>query len=129
MRRLDTSEWQDLLSFSDSARLTLLLAQLPSGVLPVWVASRLQQNIFDNTERVAQISDVYMELAKALQRANADHLVVKGFTQFPHYTRSLNLRFQADIDLFCPANTILTARDTLLKLGYEPSPYPGKRSD
>jgi Uncharacterised nucleotidyltransferase len=123
MRRLETSEWQDLLSFSDSARLTLLVAQLPSGVLPVWVASRLQQNISDNTERVAQIRDVYMELAKALQAAKADHLVVKGFTQFPQYTRSLNLRFQSDIDLFCPANTILTARDTLLKLGYEPSPY------
>ncbi len=118
MRRLDAQEWDELLSRSDRMHLTLRLSRLPSDVLPGWVASRVQQNVSDNTKRIERIKAIYSEAAEALRRAQADHLVVKGFTQYPEYVPSPNLRMQSDIDIFCPAHAILQARDALLGIGY-----------
>ncbi len=119
MRQLDAPEWDKLLSLSDRMHLTLQLSQLPSDVLPGWVASRIQQNVSDNTRRVARIAAIYSEAAEALRRLRAEHLVIKGFAQYPGYVKSPNLRMQSDIDIFCPAHTILQARDALLGIGYQ----------
>jgi predicted MFS family arabinose efflux permease len=119
IRRLDATEWNELLSFSDRAHLTLQLSQLPSDVLPAWVSSRIQENVTDNTKRIERIRTLYQEVASTLRRANADHIVIKGFTQYPEYVKSPNLRMQSDIDLYCPPNTILTARNALRDVGYE----------
>jgi Uncharacterised nucleotidyltransferase len=117
--RLDVTEWNALLSFSDRAHLTLQLCQLPSDVLPPWVAARIQANVEDNTKRIERIRAHYQEVAYVLQKVNAGHIVIKGFTQYPDYVRSLNLRMQSDIDIYCPPNTILCARDALREIGYE----------
>jgi predicted MFS family arabinose efflux permease len=119
MRRLDATEWNELLSFSDRAQLTLQLSQLPSDVLPGWVSSRIQENVTDNTKRIERIRTLYQEAANTLRKVNADHILIKGFTQYPDYVKSPNLRMQSDIDLYCPPNTILTARNALWELGYE----------
>ena len=119
MRRLDAPEWDELLSLSDRMHFTLRLSQLPSDVLPGWVAERIQQNVSDNTRRIERIKAIYSEAAEALRRAQADHLVIKGFTQYPEYVSSPNLRMQSDIDIFCPAHAILQARDALLGIGYQ----------
>ena len=118
MRRLDAPEWDELLSLSDRMHLTLQLSRLPSDVLPGWVASRIQQNVFDNTERIERIKANYREAAEALRRAQAEHLVIKGFAQYPDFVTSPNLRMQSDIDIFCPPHTILQARDALTEIGY-----------
>jgi hypothetical protein len=122
LRKLDLTEWDELLSFSDRAHLTLLLSQFPSDVLPAGVTFRIHRNLHDNTERIKSVKAVYQEAEHALRRADAEHIVIKGFTQYPDFVKSPNLRAQADIDLFCPPNTILPARDALLKLGYQPRP-------
>ena len=124
MRQLNPTEWSELLSFSDRAHLTLLLSQLPSDVLPGWVASRIQKNVYDNTERNERIKAVYQEVEYALRRVNAEHIVIKGFTQYPDFVKSPNLRAQLDIDLFCPPHAIIPARDALLRLGYAAYPVP-----
>ncbi len=124
MRQLDPTEWNELLFFSDRAHLTLLLSQLSSDVLPGWVASRIQKNLSDNTKRIEHIKTLYQEAEYALRGANAEHIVIKGFTQYPDYVKSPNLRAQSDIDLFCPPQAILPARDALLRLGYKPKPAP-----
>jgi hypothetical protein len=124
MWQLDPGEWEELVSFSDRAHLTLLLSQLPSDVLPGWIASRIERNVYDNTERIERIKAVYREVEYALRSVNAEHIVIEGFTQYPDYVESPNLRAQSDIDLFCPAHAILPARDVLLRLGYEPKLAP-----
>ena len=122
MRRLDATEWNELLSFSDRAQLTLQLSQMPSDVLPAWVSLRIQENVTDNTKRIERIRTLYQEAANTLQRVNADHILIKGFTQYPDYVKSPNLRMQSDIDVYCPPNTILSARNALWELGYENEP-------
>jgi MFS family permease len=126
LARLDAAEWNDLLSFCDRAHFTLQLSQLPSGILPAWAALRIQRNVFDNTRRIQRIQATYREAAEAFREVNAEQIVLKGFSQYPDYTRSINLRMQSDIDLYCPPNTILDARDALRRLGYKASPPPGK---
>lgn len=124
LRQLEPIEWEELLSFSDRARFTLLLSQLPPDVLPGRVASRIQENVYDNTRRIERIKALYKDVEYALRKVNAEHIVIKGFTHYPHCTKNPNLRMQSNIDLFCPPHTILQARDALLKLGYEAKPLP-----
>lgn len=119
---LDVTEWQKLLSFSDRAHLTLQLSQLPSGILPSWVASRIQQNLTDNTLRMARVRRICNEAMYFMQRAGADHIVLKGFAQYPDFVKSPNLRMQSDIDFYCPADAIFCAQDALREIGYESEP-------
>jgi MFS family permease len=121
---LDACEWRDLLRFSDRAHLTLLLSRVPSHVLPDWVLLRIKKNIRDNEQRCERIRALYAEIIPALKRAHAAHIVLKGFTQYPGYVKSAQLRMQSDIDLFCPVHALLPARDALIELGYRANPTP-----
>ena len=47
-------------------------------------------------------------------------MALKGLTQRPFYCDDPRLRPQYDIDLYCPADSIVTARESVGKLGYEP---------
>jgi hypothetical protein len=79
-------------------------------------------------------------VAKAFDEIQIEHLVIKGFAQYPGYVEDPRLRMQSDIDIYCPpvncpsghspleysqpeqspSQSILRARDALQALGYEP---------
>ncbi len=118
LRTLTDAEWKDILSHWAWVRLTLPLRQVCGEDLPHWVRSEIDQNIADNTERFERIKKTYLEIAGALRDANLEHLVLKGFAQWPAYMQGPNVRTQSDIDLFCPPESVFHARDTLGELGY-----------
>jgi SAM-dependent methyltransferase len=99
-------------------RFTLPLRQVCGDDLPGWVRVQIDQNISDNTERFERIKDVYLEIATALRDADIEHLVLKGFAQWPAYMQGPHVRTQSDVDVFCPPESIFHARDTVCSLGY-----------
>ena len=102
-----------------SAHLTLPLMRTCREDAPGWVLSRANRNLADNRMRVKRIETAYREVAQAFERAGVEHLVIKGFAQYPDFTDSLDHRMQSDIDLYCPEDSILAAQAALRSLGYE----------
>jgi hypothetical protein len=119
LRTLNTSEWSDLLSFCDLGHLTLRLSEFSKDLLPEWVERRISQNVYDNARRFTYLGAAYTEVAKALHDADAEHVVLKGFAQYPGYVASPLLRMQSDIDLFCPRESMARAYEALGALGYQ----------
>jgi MFS family permease len=115
------AEWQHILSHWGFVRLTLPLRQRCGDGLPIWVRDRIDRNIEDNTERFRRIQLVYREISAALSDASVEHVVLKGFAQWPEAMESPRVRAQSDIDLYCPPKSVLIARDALIGLGYESS--------
>jgi hypothetical protein len=62
---------------------------------------------------------MYAEIAQALQSDGIEHLVLKGFSQWPDYVEDPCFRIQNDIDLYCPEKFIDRVRDILASLGLE----------
>jgi MFS family permease len=120
LQTLNDAEWKDLLWFSDRMQLTIPLWRVCGRDLPGWVRSRIDRNLADNTERFEHIKVAYSNLASALNDARAEHLVLQGFAQWPGFAEHPRFRWQSDIDLYCPPESILRARDALSTLGYEP---------
>jgi hypothetical protein len=120
LQALDEPEWHELLEFCDLAHLTLPLWRNCADVLPDWVRERMERNSSDNARRFDNIKRVYLELSKALDDVQVEYLVIKGFAQYPGYVEDPRLRMQSDIDIYCPSESILRARDALLNLGYQP---------
>lgn len=119
LQALTDREWEALLSFSDLAHLTLSLFELPGDGLPEWVTDRLATNASDNAARFERVEKTYCEAAAALESANVEFLVLKGFTQAPDYVRSGRLRMQSDLDIYCP-EAVEVAAKTLHSIGYVP---------
>jgi hypothetical protein len=121
LKRLGDHEWNSLLEFCDLVHLTLSLAQLPQEGFPLWVIERLRANVADNALRFERVKATYKEAAEALDRADIEHVVIKGFTQAPDYVPNPCLRAQSDLDLYCLPDTIDLARNSLEALGYKPN--------
>jgi Uncharacterised nucleotidyltransferase len=120
LKTLSDHEWRSLLAFCDTSHLTLALALLPTNGFPIWVVKRLDTNLADNALRFESVKATYREAAEALVKAGVEHIVIKGFTQAPEYVAKPSFRAQADIDLFCPPETIEAARAALQAIGYRP---------
>jgi MFS family permease len=120
LRQITDADWQAILSHWGFVRLTLPLRQRYGDDLPPWVRERIDRNIADNTERFSRIREAYREIATALNRADVEHVVLKGFAQWPAHMQSPKVRAQSDIDLFCPADSVFRARDAIAQLGYRP---------
>jgi MFS family permease len=120
LRNLTASEWEDLLSRWTIHRLMIPLWQTCGDDLPEWVWARIDQSLADNGERLERIKADYSDFAKALRETSVEHLVIKGFTLWPGFVEHPRFRLQSDIDVYCPPESILAARDALFKLGYEP---------
>ncbi|MGH9733456.1 MAG: nucleotidyltransferase family protein [Candidatus Acidiferrales bacterium] len=124
LRALSDSEWRQLLAYSDVARLTLILGHACREYLPGWVQRRIAQNLADNAERVVRARVAYQEIADALHDAHAEHLVLKGFSQYPHFISDVSLRPQSDFDLYCPPGLTLRAQHALERIGYRTGRFP-----
>jgi len=118
LQGLDDYEWQQLLEYCDLAHLTLPLFHACQKAAPTWVVSRISQNIRDNKERAERIKSTYIEMAQILANSGVEHLVVKGFSQYPNFIEGLEFRFQSDIDLYCPKSFVDQAHEALVTLGY-----------
>ena len=118
LRSLTDSEWASVLSHWGWVRLTLPLRQVRGNDLPEWVRAQIDENVADNMQRLECIKTLYVELAHALGNAGVDHLVLKGFAQWPAYMQGPQVRTQSDIDVFCPAESAFRGRDALCALGY-----------
>jgi hypothetical protein len=116
--RLLESDWKQLLEFGDLAHLTLPLTLQNQATVPDWVWARAGQNLADNRERGRRIAEAYREIADAFAGAGVDHLVIKGFAQYPDFASALDTRMQSDIDLYCPRPMIPAAQENLKMLGY-----------
>jgi MFS family permease len=120
LRSLTASEWEELLSLWQIHRLIIPLRQTCGDDFPKWVQARIDQNLADNGERLERIKADYFDFANALRERSAEHLVIKGFTLWPGFVGHPRFRFQSDIDVYCPPESIFRARDALSTLGYEP---------
>lgn len=116
---LRDAQWEELLTFCDLAHLTLPLVMACQNDAPAWVLSRVKQNLADNRLREHRIETAYGEIAEAFERAGVEHLVIKGFAQYPDFAEDLDLRMQSDIDLYSPPEALPAAQAALEGLGYE----------
>ena len=123
LRARKDSEWESMLSDWRVVRLMLPLSQACPDDLPEWVRSRVDRWLADNGQRFERIKQSYSSVALALDRAGADHVVLKGFSLFPGYAEHPRFRPQSDIDLYCPPRSIELARNTLEGLGYQALPW------
>jgi MFS family permease len=83
---------------------------------------RIDRNIADNARRFERIKEAYAEFAAAMSHIGAEHLVLKGFAQWPDFVEHPRFRPQSDIDVYCPPESLRCAQDVLSGLGYEPGP-------
>jgi Uncharacterised nucleotidyltransferase len=118
--QLERKDWEKLLNFCDFAHLTLPLAQVASRDFPTWVIRRLEKNVADNTLRFERVKASYLEAVQALQKAQVEHVALKGFTQAPDYVKSPRLRMQGDLDLYVLREHIETGQKALQEIGYTP---------
>ena len=119
LRKLQDSEWRELLLFCDRMHLTIPLGRTCSDDLPYSVRLRINQNLSDNAERFERIKTVYSRVAGGLREADVEHLILKGFAQWPGYAEDPRSRVQSDIDFFCQPESVFRARDAVLALGYK----------
>ncbi|HKV49464.1 MAG TPA: MFS transporter [Candidatus Acidoferrales bacterium] len=118
---LTSTEWSNLLTRHEFVRLTIPLRQTQSEHMPLWVQSRVDRHIADNVSRLERIKADYREIARICCEVGAEHLVIKGFAQWPGFTDHPCFHLQSDIDLYCPRESIDLARNAVLRLGYESS--------
>jgi hypothetical protein len=118
LRQLSDSDWHELLAFSDRAHLTLPLILRNKQSVPAWVWHRAGTNLADNRKRRQRIAASYQEIASAFSREHIQHLVIKGFAQYPDFISALDTRMQSDIDIYCPREAIRSAQQALWKIGY-----------
>jgi len=118
LRHVPDAEWKRVLADWHVVRLTIPLRQRWGGELPLWVREHIDVSLADNALRFERMKSEYSRAAAAIQEAQADHVVVKGFSLWPGYTDHPKFRPQSDIDLYCPPESVYRARDALLSLGY-----------
>lgn len=121
LRNVKDSEWEAILSSWRVVRLMLPLKQLRGEELPEWVCERVDTHLADNALRFERIKLTYSAAAQAIRAADAESVVLKGFSLWPGYVEHPRFRPQSDIDLYCPPDSIDRARDALIELGYEMS--------
>ncbi len=119
LRTLSDAEWKDILSRWRLDRFTIPLRRVCGDFLPDWVRSQIDREIVGNSGRFERIKADYSKVASAIRRAGAEHLVLKGFAQWPGFVDHPRFRRQSDIDLYCPPDSIGRARDAIAALGYE----------
>jgi hypothetical protein len=118
LTNLTEQEWTKLLSCWDILCLMIPLRRTCGDVLPEGVRVHIDRNIEKNADRFKRIQTIYGEIAGALRHANVEHIVLKGFAQWPDYCEHPRFRFQGDIDLYCPRENITAASQALRSLDY-----------
>src|SRR6476660_7257101 len=79
LQKLPDDKWRELLDFADLSHLTLTISQLPNHGFPDWLIERLRGNAQQNAERYERVKSTYIEASAALDDAQVEHIVLKGF--------------------------------------------------
>jgi hypothetical protein len=120
LRGIPAGAWGRLLRLTDEAQLTLPLALRCAEFLPEDVRTRVQSDLARNAERSQRTMAAYDRMAAALNARGIEFLILKGFTQWPHYCEDLRFRPQYDIDFFVAPGRVHEAAEAVGGLGYEP---------
>lgn len=120
LHALSDLEWNDILSRWEFNRCLVPLRLTCGDELPEWVRLQIDRRVGDNVARLERIKTDYSRFSNGLRAIGASHLVIKGFTLWPGFVDHPRFRLQSDIDVYCPPESILRARDVLMDLGYEP---------
>ena len=118
LRHLSDEEWGQLLSLSDQMHVTIRLRELWGSDLPQWVAARIERNLADNRARFEEIKGTYHKVARCLGQDGVEHLVLKGFAQWPLLMQHPRDRMHSDLDIFCPPEQAEAAVQALARIGY-----------
>jgi hypothetical protein len=123
LRNLSCEEWQRLLRWLDTSGLALYfldrVAELEIyGIVPPAVLSRLQQNLADNTARIAAMICESTAIHRGFQEAGLLYATVKGFSLWPASVPKLELRSQLDLDFLMSESSAPEARKILESRGY-----------
>jgi MFS family permease len=119
---LSDSEWKSLLEFANQSAITLVFGAICHEYMPAWVRDRTDRHTARNMERLARLRS---ELALVSERLESEHIefaLLKGFSIGPEYTLDPRLRMHYDFDLFVPGESIRSAYQAILSLGYEAFP-------
>ena len=114
------AEWKSLREDWSLQRLTICLRQTQPEHMPNWVRDQIDVNLADNAQRFERIKQTYARVAQETASVGAEHVVLKGFSHWPGFVEHPRLRYQSDIDLFCPDESLLLTRAALTKLDYKP---------
>ena len=113
------AEWDEALRFCDRSQLTLVFGDTCRSHLPDRVRERIERNFAANSQRLARLSQEYLEIADCLDSHGVEHIVLKGFLQAPNFVRDARLRMQYDLDLLCSRDVVRQARKLLGELGFD----------
>ena len=118
LRSIPESQWPELFRATDRAQLTLPLGIRSRACMPPGALARVDRSLIDNADRYEKLLIRYREIAEALCAVHIDFVVLKGLAQWPWYSDEPRHRPQSDIDLWCPAQSLASARQVLEDLGY-----------
>lgn len=116
------AQWEYALGRWDLQRLAFPLRLTRGEHVPDWVRAQIDRNLADNSKRFERIKQIYTRVALAASKVGAEHVVLKGFAHGPGFVEHPRQRFQSDIDLFCPPESLFLTRRALLQLGYQSQP-------
>ena len=116
-------EWRRVLPWLDSSGLALYFLRrvedMRTGrVLPEGVLARLRQNLDDNCERTAALTEEMRAIHQRLSANAVEFAVLKGYSLVPEYCPSPGLRHQCDLDYVVSPNDLHRASHVLLTMGY-----------
>jgi Uncharacterised nucleotidyltransferase len=124
LARFSPRDWEQTMGWIDRAGLTLYLLQRlkdcgASKVLPSPVLARFEQNLADNRCRVDHLLYETDCINKKLDQAGVQYVVIKGFSLWPEFCSNPYLRTQCDLDYLVARQSLPSAQNVLLELGYE----------
>lgn len=124
LARFSLRDWERTMGWIDRAGLTLYLfdrlrACEAIEVLPARVLARFEQNLADNRSRVDHLLSETDCLNEKLVQAGVHYVVIKGFSLWPEFCSDPYLRTQSDLDYLIARQSLRSAQNVLVELGYE----------
>jgi hypothetical protein len=124
MARFSPLDWERTTGWIDRAGLTLYLFERlrawgATGVLPLRVLARFERNLADNRCRVDHLLHETGCINEKLNQAGVQYVVIKGFSLWPEFCTNPYLRTQCDLDYMVARQSLRSAQNVLLEIGYE----------
>ena len=128
MARFSARDWERTLGWIDRAGLALYLTERlracgAIAVLPPQMSARFERNLADNRGRVDHLLYETGCINEKFDQAGVQYVVIKGFSLWPEFCSNPYLRTQCDLDYLVARQSLRSAQNVLLGLGYE-----GRRS-
>ncbi|MGB9030850.1 MAG: nucleotidyltransferase family protein, partial [Acidobacteriaceae bacterium] len=123
LRLLSEHQWSHALEWLDISGLALyfldrVIDQKLQDIIPRRVLARLEQNLLDNTWRIAQMIAEASAIYTSFQNAGLSWATLKGFSLWPVSVPRLELRSQLDLDFLVAEECGPEARRILEARGY-----------